>query len=263
MSDNILDDLDLDLSGLGLSVPPARGRRPAPVSVTYARDLGEPDIAVLIAAPPMGTVQNSIQQLRHSHHHLARLIAEGRNQTQAAQITGYSVTRVSILMDDPAFQELVEHYRAQVEEVYINVHERLASLGLDALQELHDRLLNPEGKEFTNKELMDMIGLSLDRAGYGPKSTQVNEFKFSVDGLLREVKDEVRTRHHGSIETLEARPSQSRSSGHFEIADGDDLGLETIDYSDLTAEGSEGRGEEVREAGGEKALIPANENGGD
>ena len=58
-----------------------------------------------------------IKRLRDHHHLLARLVAEGRRTTDIAAEVGMSVSRVSILKGDPAFQQLVEMYRANVEQL--------------------------------------------------------------------------------------------------------------------------------------------------
>lgn len=256
--DVTISELDLDLREL--VVPPARGRSARQdVFHSLTRELTEADIALLISTP-MGNAQPSLTRIKHSHHQLARLIGEGRTQTETAQICGYSVSRVSILMDDPAFQELVDHYRSQTQEVYINVHERLANLGLDAVMELHERLNDPEAAEFSNKELMDVIEKIMPLAGFGPKSTQVNEFKFSIDGMLNAVKDEVRTRQNGRITTLEARSNQAGTSEDGRPS----LSLDIIDapaeHSSGAAAGSESGGAPVRGPGGEETSLPANEN---
>jgi len=262
--DFTLEDLGIGLSRDGLLLaPPARGKTPAALFHAYERDLNESDISLLLSAPSRETTTPSINKLKQSHHALARLIAEGRPHVEVAAITGYSQSRISLLMDDPAFAELVGFYSGQVAEVYLNVHQRLASLGLDALEELHDRLNDPEAPDFSNRELQDIVALTFDRAGYGPRSTQVNEFKFSIDGLLSAVKDEVRTRQHGSIKTLDARPNQPQAPSDL----GPEEGADPISSPGLHSEESGARrqsdGSPVREPSRQETFIPSNENGED
>jgi len=71
------------------------------------RALGQPKL--LPQAP-------RLQRLRESHHELARAIASGIRPSLAAEASGYSKTYVSVILGDPAFQDLVAQYRGEVEE---------------------------------------------------------------------------------------------------------------------------------------------------
>lgn len=161
MSDPLLDSLALTvLDGL----PSARGRRNADVGLEFVRELNAGDLDVLLNPPPKGMQTSALKQIRHKHHLLARLVAESKSGTEISYITGYSLSRISILKNDPAFKELVEYYQQNVQEVYLDVHQRIADLGLAAADELHERLEdNP--KQFTNRELLDITEKMLDRSG--------------------------------------------------------------------------------------------------
>src|SRR5690606_17304238 len=130
-----------------------------------------------------------------------------------------------------------------------------AGLGLDALEELHQRLEEAPEK-LSNKELMDLAQLGFDRAGYGPKSTQVNEFKFSTDGLLSSVREEIRKKSDGNIKTLDIRANRPRTQDSAGEAEGFSPALPTGEHSPFPASGSEGGREEVGEASGQEAPSP-------
>jgi Fe2+ transport system protein FeoA len=49
----------------------------------------------------------------------------------------------------------------------------LAAMGIDSAEELHERLL-AEPESFSIDQLQDMIKLTADRTGHGPKQTTVN-----------------------------------------------------------------------------------------
>jgi hypothetical protein len=105
----------------------------------------------------------TIARLRHSHHLLARALAEGRSDVQAAAISGYAPSTVSALKRDPAFQELLAHYRSQVDDIFAAVQDRLGALGLSFLDELQHRLeTNPES--FKVGQLLAMATALLDRS---------------------------------------------------------------------------------------------------
>lgn len=146
---------------LDLALP--RGGKPkAELVLVVDRALGPADLESLAGAPKVHG-PGVIARLKHSHHLLARLLAEGRTAVEASYVTGYCESRISILQDDPAFQELVAYYTSQQEEVFLDVHQRLASLGIGAMEELQDRLDDTPGK-FTEKQLMDLIELTMDRS---------------------------------------------------------------------------------------------------
>ena len=145
-----------------LAVGSARGgKRPtADISVEIVRSLVEADLPLLAAPPPVGSVPPTLVALRHTHHLLAQLLAKGHSQTEAAAISGYSISRVSILCSDPTFRELLEHYRSQKEMVFVDVMERMAALGLHSLEELQARI-DEKPEEFTARELMELAELML------------------------------------------------------------------------------------------------------
>ena len=176
----------LDLDQL-VQIGSARGgRRPAmPLALEVVRELGEEDLAEILSPTPLACGTNAVKTLRSSHHTLARLLAEGRRPGECSVITGYSLSRISILQNDPAFQELQSYYAAQLEPVYLNVHERLAQVGTDALEVIQERLdSDPDG--FKNSELLAIVESTMDRsvapakggpqarnAGAGPVAVQV------------------------------------------------------------------------------------------
>jgi hypothetical protein len=125
-----------------------------------------------------------IQRLRHSHHLLARALAEGRNNVQAAAISGYEPSTVASLKRDPAFQELLAHYQSQVDDIFGSVQDRLGALGLSFLDELQHRLETDPG-QFKVGQLLAAAQALLDRSvapskgqkaagGSGPSAISVN-----------------------------------------------------------------------------------------
>lgn len=231
----LLSDLDF-----GAPVPRHKGR-PKVWNHVYDRDLTEEDIQAMIEAPNAGTRPPSLLQLRTSHHQLARLLADGRTAAEAALVTGYSQNRISLLLDDPAFMELLHYYQGQVDEVYINVHERLAAFGIRTLEELQERLeSNPDS--FTNKELRELMSVTLDRGGYGPKSTQVHETKIDVKAFLDDIKAEVARKNNGRITTLDAKAKAPEDRGP---SAGGNTGRPTLVYSVEEAPGNSGEGSDL------------------
>ena len=59
-----------------------------------------------------------LQSIKETHHNLARILATGATRTEAAEQAGFTISRVSTLMADPTFKELVEGYRVRATEIH-------------------------------------------------------------------------------------------------------------------------------------------------
>lgn len=154
-------DLDLDFTAMQ-----------APLSASMVRELTQADLLVAKATPG-GVFPSQVKKLNDKHHALARALASGMDQTTAGIVTGYSDSRISILKNDPSFQELLVFYRKNLDVVYADLHGRMSTFSLVVLEELNERFENdPESME--NPFLHDLFKTLTDRTGFGPRSTQVN-----------------------------------------------------------------------------------------
>ena len=137
------------------------GRLPSRLEVSYVRDLNEADFA-LMAETPLGSTPPAIKRLTDRHHALARLLAAGTPEGEAALILNYDLSRVSILKNSPAFQELLALYRGEVNREFATVLDHMAGISRDALVILRDRLEDNEDR-FSNNELMKIATDFTDR----------------------------------------------------------------------------------------------------
>lgn len=156
----LLDELDLG-SARG-------GRKPSsPMSVQVVGGLGQDDLEELANPGPVASPGQAIAKISHSHHQLAQLLAKGVVQEEASLITGYSPAYISRLKnEDPAFQNLMAHYGQEREAVFVDVLERMKSIGLSSLDELQARLADdPAG--WSRRELMELAELLLIKPGQG------------------------------------------------------------------------------------------------
>lgn len=159
--------LELEVAEL-IAAKPTRGE---PLEVRLLRPLTEDDLARAIAEREVE--QSPLRRISERHHALARAFAEGKTTHEAAATAGYTSARARLLRTDPAFQELVALYKEKVELEYINMHRRMAALGAEAVEELHDRLEDdPDG--FTTNQLLEIMTRTADRTGFGPSSSQMN-----------------------------------------------------------------------------------------
>ena len=138
---------------------------------SFGRELEPQDLALLESVPATRlTSLTSIQKLKHSHHLVARLVARGARPAEISLKSGYSISRISELRNVPAFKELVEFYRHQVQETFADVNERIALVSLDYLEELQRRI-DEEPKSLKTDDIIKVVSLTLDRSGHGPTST--------------------------------------------------------------------------------------------
>jgi hypothetical protein len=156
---------------MNLVVPSARGgRKPTlPLEITIVRDLSPDDLPQLAQPIPADAPRSGmLVKLRHGHHLLAQALAKGMKPGEAALATGYCLSRISVLQGDPAFAELLAHYRDLADVRFIDVAERMKGLGLTAMDEIQDRLdTTPEG--FSNRELMELADLMLVKGKMAPQ----------------------------------------------------------------------------------------------
>ena len=162
------------------------GRPAAPLTVEVEAEIGDDDLLMLAEA--RGTTAPKIMKLRERHHALARHIAEGKKPGEAALLCRYSQSRVSILLDDPAFQDLVSHYRDEVNREFVDFQRKLAELGVDAAHELQDRL-EEAPEDLADSLLLRLVEVSADRTGHGPSAKQDVNIRIGLADRLRDARE--------------------------------------------------------------------------
>lgn len=162
---------------LDIESPRLRGRAKAPLAAEPARELTAADLALLEA--PRAIKAPRVTRLRDSHHRLARALATGISHSAAGAQCGYSQSRISILLGDAAFRDLVEVYRKANDTEFLEYQdlatanmiraERLVEDSLESLGESPEPV--PLGEL---RPLLDIISDRADRFGYPRRSTTVN-----------------------------------------------------------------------------------------
>jgi hypothetical protein len=152
-----VSDLGLNIVNLG-----GPGRPAKPLEAVVLRDLNTADLE-LAAATERHSQPPALKKITDRHHALARLLASGTKEGEAAMILGMDNSRVSILKNSPAFVELLDLYRSEVDREFATTLDHMAGLSRDALLELRERLEdNPD--KFSNRELLSVIGDMSDRS---------------------------------------------------------------------------------------------------
>ena len=150
---------------------------------------------------------NVIQTLRDNHHRIARAVASGMSNADVAGTCGVTISRVNSLRGDPAFQELVAHYRAILTDEWAQqdtVIEFMRNNALKAQAMISDKLDDAaERNEFLpTRDLLGIAELGLDRTGYGKVNKNVN---INVDFAAKLEAARGRASRASTIRTLEAQ----------------------------------------------------------
>lgn len=144
--------------------------------VSDIRELHRADLTVLTLPRP----EVSLQSMKDSHHQVARAVAAGLGNAEVAAVTGRSINRVSMLKRDPAFIELVAHYRGVITAEYVQAADPvigyLRNNALKAAAMLSDKLDAAEEKDefLPTRDLLGIAELGFDRTGYGKVNKNVN-----------------------------------------------------------------------------------------
>lgn len=203
-------------------------------------------------ADSIGAEPYKLKRLRYSHHTLARYLADGKlTQVEVSAQTGYSQQTITAYKRDPAFRELIEHYKKQVDQRSVDVIEKLETLAIDILIEISDRLEeNPQ--EVSMAQLLECSKLLLDRSGYGPVTKQLNvNATISAETLMR-IKENVEAEEIRRINLAETQRS---------LTNGRELQGSVVEgrlaTSEAETQGKAGAGDTVREASGEVPVPRA------
>jgi len=128
------------------------------------------------------------------HHALARYLALGMPDFEAAALTGYKPATISVLKTDPAFHELMDFYRkkseAELTEVSLDLHKRMFGMSVDAADELHRRV-EEEPETFSHGQLLDVMKVTADRTGHGPSQSTNITVSVSMSDRLRHARERV------------------------------------------------------------------------
>ena len=171
-----MDGADEDLlECIALGLAPQAPASARPLQLRYLRDMSEADAHALTApeAPRVPALllagRSPAEQMRYRHHLLAKSLARGATDVEAAAETGYALETIRGHKASPAFRELLAYYESQHEVRHLEVAERRTHVGVQALEELAERLDDPARREaIPTQELRRIVESTLGRIGQGP-----------------------------------------------------------------------------------------------
>jgi hypothetical protein len=143
--------------------------------ITDIREVTRADLAHLTVKRGATVVQT----LRDNHHRIARAVASGMSNADVAATCGVTISRVNSLRGDPAFVELVAHYRAILTTEWAQadtVIEFMRTNALKAQAMISDKLDDAaERNDFLpTRDLLGIAELGLDSTGYGKVNKNIN-----------------------------------------------------------------------------------------
>ena len=152
-----------------------RGRPPQRPAIISVRPLTAEDLASLRTRSAV----NPVKRFRDSHHKMARLFASGLRVGQVAELTGYSVSRVSVFHNNPTFQALIAEKRGIEDAIAADqitaYNQLILENGLKAERKLADKLDDDdENEEMSVRELVSIARDAADRVGLSKRSIQTN-----------------------------------------------------------------------------------------
>lgn len=240
------------IADIGIELPNARGRKAAPLVWGEPFSLTHEHLLEMLQAPAGAQRASASQlQLRSRHHKLAQLLATGMSEGEAAIMTGYSGSRISILKADPAFKELLEYYRDNDSRMSLEVQERMRQIASESLEEIQHRL-DEDTDSFTNAELIKLAEGMLDRTGHG-KSSTLNVNVGPSDALLQRLREQHNSESDATVRTIEHRLTERRDGAliahePFDFAGPSPAGEGVHGISDRNATGEVEAAEEIEVA---------------
>jgi len=239
---------------------------PLPIG-THTGDLSASDLERL--GPSSAPRKKSTMTLRDSHHHIARLMAQGLRTFEIAALTNFSAGRISQLRSDPAMLGLIEEYRLDVDlansAAIQAVAERVGLLAGDTMREVHKRLdENPSAMRDAN--LLKLLTITLDRSGHGPTTKHdvrtIHVTKQDLEDLRERMQEEgtIAIRQGDIVEGVIIETSQKSTpspdpSGHSQASVGEGTTGATVPQNgEAPAPRSESKGTGVRKNSGENSA---------
>lgn len=170
------------MEGLDLKTVRTRGRAEKTPPILGMGELTSEQLAAR-EAREAGIKPSHLGRLSARHHEIARAVASGDRTSEIAARFGITASRVSILKQDPAFQDLVAAMQAQ-RTVSDDAEVRIvAGIRNEALILLWDRLEN-EGEEIDTETLLKVVTVTADRSGMAPKRVEEKNVTFNFGDRL-------------------------------------------------------------------------------
>jgi hypothetical protein len=189
-----------------------RGRKSIRPAIGQVRELTKEELAA-----PRAKAKPT-EKFRDSHHRMARLFAGGMRVGEVAELTGYSVSRVSLFHSSPAFQDLIAEKRKVEDEIARDqitaMNALILSNGMKAERKLADKLDDDDdSEEMSVRELISIARDAADRVGLSKRSIQTNvnmDFAQMLDRAIKRSDDIINAQlpRSGELKLVPSSPAK-------------------------------------------------------
>src|SRR5215472_12130943 len=113
-----------------------------------------------------------IERFRFSHHNVAMMFAMGMTIQEISRKTGFTQRRLLILLDDPTFNELIDHYRNQhldhMHQALPDAIQMMDFVRVGVVRKMCEAIEESDetGEAISIPNLVRMHGEMADRTGY-------------------------------------------------------------------------------------------------
>jgi len=141
----------------------------------------------------MSKLDPVIESFRFAHHNIAMMFAAGMTKQEVQRRTGFTPRRLSILLNDPTFLELIEHYRKphidklkeEIADAYTNMGTAFNSGLRHVLQYFEN--LDEEDETAPIAHSMKVVSDLGDRIGFSKHTIKTNlnvDFATALDRAI-------------------------------------------------------------------------------
>jgi hypothetical protein len=194
-----------------------RGRKSIRPAIGQVRELSREELA-----KPRAKAKPT-EKFRDSHHRMARLFASGLRVSEVAELTGYSISRVSLFHSSPAFQDLIAEKRKIEDEIardaITQYNQLILSNGMKAERKLADKLDDDDdSEEMSVRELISIARDAADRVGLSKRSIQTNvnmDFAQLLDRAIKRSDEIMQLPRSGELKLVASSPAKVPGRGSF------------------------------------------------
>ena len=141
----------------------------------------------------MNKLDPLIESFRFAHHNIAMMFAAGMTVQEVVRRTGFTPRRLNILLNDPTFGELIEHYRKpHVDKLKEEIADAYTNMGTAFNGYLRHVIQNLENHDEVEETVplahaMKVVSDLGDRIGYSKHTIKTNlnvDFAMALDRAI-------------------------------------------------------------------------------
>lgn len=164
--------------------------------------LTENDLSELRQVGPLHSTP-ALKHIRAFHKVVALKLAMGIKPIEICRGLAITPQTICKLEKDPQFSDMVDSYRENLVEKAIDLTEMISVVALEALNSIHERMLDPELRMLIPfKELREVADSNADRSGHSPIRRTENLHRHQI-GLSAEAIDGIKLRRAENARLVE------------------------------------------------------------